>query len=66
MTKRHALMIALEIMNECENYQDSCGDCIFSDKGLKGGNCMLSDGNDIPKHWHLNQRINEWMGDGQK
>ena len=62
MTKEHALLIALEIINECKTHEDSCGDCIFSDKGLKNGNCLLSDGNDIPKYWSLRQRIDEWMG----
>lgn len=56
MTKQKALMMMLEIINECQTSGGSCRNCAFS----SGPNCMASAGNDVPENWHINDKVYEW------
>ena len=60
MKKAKALKIMLQIVNECEKHGESgCGrECAFGDGK---SSCLVSDGNDIPTTWRINQCVNKWM-----
>lgn len=58
MTKQKAVLMMLQIVAECqENSQDGkgCRYCAFG----SGTRCLVSDGNNIPTDWLINERVYE-------
>ena len=62
MKKTKAILMMLEIVNECETMgaeNGACKECVF---GTNEGRCLVSNGNDIPSDWEVNKKVREWMG----
>lgn len=60
MTRAEAIKMTLQIIFECETHSTknggTCRKCPFG----CGGQCLVSDGNDIPSTWLINKKIYEW------
>ena len=54
MNSNKALEIALRIVNTCKKNEDNCLQCPFNING-----CIVSDGNEIPTEWEVNEVINK-------
>ena len=59
MTKIKAVMMILEIVNECLNNEQNgqCRDCVFGNKNT----CLVSGGNDIPTQWEINDKMRDLL-----
>ena len=57
MTKLEAIKIMLEIVTECDKQDTEGGGCKTCPFG-RGNTCLVSEGNDIPAHWHIKDMLN--------
>ena len=58
MTRQKSVLMMLQIVAECqENSQDGKG-CRYCAFGC-GPHCLVSDGNNIPTDWLINDKIHE-------
>lgn len=53
MRREEAIILALQIVNTCYSYTDSCKSCPFN----LGTGCIVGSGNDIPQEWEVNHII---------
>ena len=62
MTKTDALLMMLQMVQECRTHSDDggCRHCPFG----CGKHCLASDGNDIPSSWLVTEKVYEWMAEG--
>ena len=54
MTKEKALLMALEIIDQCKTNGDQCLQCPFNFCG-----CIVGNGGDTPAYWHAREVVAE-------
>lgn len=54
MTKEKALLMALEIIDQCKTNEDQCLLCPFNFRG-----CIVGNGGDVPTYWHAREVVSE-------
>ena len=59
MTKTDALLMMLQIIQECRAHTTDNGGCRECALGC-GPNCLVSAGNDIPTDWLITHKVYEW------
>ena len=64
MTKTDALLMMLQMVQECRTHSDDggCRHCPFG----CGKHCLASDGNDTPSSWLVTEKVYEWMAEGSE
>ena len=53
MTRIDAILTAMNIIRECEAHNENNGSCTSCPFGTSKGECLVCDGNDIPKEWRM-------------
>lgn len=58
MTKTDALLMMLQMVQECRKHMDDggCRECVFG----YGQHCLASNGNSIPNDWLVADKVYEW------
>ena len=59
MTRTEALLMMLQMVEECKTHSGDAGGCMECPFGC-GANCLASDGNDTPETWLVADKVYEW------